>query len=75
MSLGVQGVITTGHADPQTVAAALSADNLSLMKSEVVDAHVTTTIESGRIRSVIASVDDYLMNLAIAEEICTFNSV
>jgi hypothetical protein len=75
MSFEVHGTIMTGHADPQSVAGAISADNLSLMNSEVSGEYVATSIESKRIRSVIASVDDYLMNLAIAEDLCTFNSV
>jgi hypothetical protein len=32
---------------------------------------VTTVITGTQLRSVIASVDDYLMNLAIAEETCS----
>jgi hypothetical protein len=35
---------------------------------------VTTTITGTQLRSVIASVDDYLMNLAIAEETCQYGS-
>jgi uncharacterized FlgJ-related protein len=33
--------------------------------------HVNTAIEGTQLRSVIASVDDYLMNLAIAEDACS----
>jgi len=32
---------------------------------------IITTIAGTQLRSVIASVDDYLMNLAIAEDACS----
>jgi hypothetical protein len=32
---------------------------------------VITTITGTQLRSVIASVDDYLMNLAVAEDACS----
>ena len=38
----------------------------------VEDGCVKTVIRSQNLRSVIASVDDYLMNLGIAEEICSY---
>jgi hypothetical protein len=42
------------------------------MTTGVEDGCVKTVIRSNNLRSVIASVDDYLMNLGIAEEICSY---
>jgi hypothetical protein len=36
---------------------------------------VITWIQGNSLRSVIASVDDYLMNLAVAEDLCIFSQV
>ncbi len=63
------GVIETEHENAGLIAASLSPDNLSEMKTEAVDGILRTTIRSERLRSVIASVDDYLTNLLIAEEL------
>jgi hypothetical protein len=42
------------------------------MKTEASGDVVRTTIAGIKLRSVIASVDDYLMNLAIADETCRY---
>ena len=68
----VDGAITTSHRNPDCVAKALSTDNLASMTTTAARAGVTTTIHGTKIRSVIASVDDYLMNLNIAEEGCRY---
>lgn len=67
----IRGTITTEHGDAACVAGALAPDNLSSMRTREEGGRVSTTLESGALRSVIASVDDYLMNLEIAEEICS----
>ncbi|NQS74188.1 MAG: hypothetical protein HQP72_07360 [Methanoculleus sp.] len=67
----VEGSIETPHRYPDCVAAALEPDNLALMRTYPTEGGVRAEIEGARLRSIIASVDDYLMNLAIAEEICT----
>jgi hypothetical protein len=64
----VRGLVATTHEDALSVAASLAPDNLRGMNSTAEGTRVTTTIEGSQIRSVIASVDDYLMNLAIADE-------
>ena len=64
----VRGLIATTHADALGVAASLAPDNLMGMTTTADGDRVTTVIESTQLRSVIASVDDYLMNLAIADE-------
>jgi hypothetical protein len=70
----VEGVIMTAHRNPSCVAQAIIPDNLSSMRTVATENGVKTTITSTRLRSVIASVDDYLTNLAIAEETCSFVS-
>ena len=68
----IDGVITTLHQNPACVANAIRVDNLSAMRTSVKEGAVMTTITGTKLRSVIASADDYLMNLAIAEETCRY---
>jgi hypothetical protein len=67
----VSGLITTVHTDAESVASSLAPDNLKGMTTTADGDRVTTVIHGTQIRSVIASVDDYLMNLAIADETTT----
>ena len=67
----VSALITTVHADARSVASSLAPDNLKGMTTTADGDRVTTEIHGTQIRSVIASVDDYLMNLAIAEDACS----
>ena len=62
----IVGRITTMHRNAACVAAALKPDNLNSLTTTAEDNRVTTTITGTQIRTVIASVDDYLMNLAIS---------
>lgn len=64
----ISGIITTTHANAPIVALSLVPDNLKNMITTADGDKVTTVIHGTQIRSVIASVDDYLMNLAIADE-------
>ncbi len=74
MTMRIEGIVCTPHADAGCVAEALSSDNLSNMTTTATGEFVRTEIHTDRIRSLVASVDDYLMNLAIAEEICDYVS-
>ncbi|WAI01329.1 KEOPS complex subunit Pcc1 [Methanogenium organophilum] len=74
MTMRIEGSVCTPHADAECVAEALSSDNLTNMKTTATDGMVRTDIRTDRLRSLVASVDDYLMNLAIAEEMCTYVS-
>jgi hypothetical protein len=67
----IEGTITTMHGNAGCVAAALAPDNLRSMETKAEDGRVITTITGTQLRSVIASVDDYLMNLAVAENACS----
>ena len=70
----IEGTISTIHADADCVAKALSPDNLRSMETKTEDGRVVTTITGTQLRSVIASVDDYLMNLAVAEDTCSLSA-
>jgi hypothetical protein len=72
--MAVEGIITTGHRDPERVAGSLAPDNLASMETTAGDGVVITRISGENLRSIIASVDDYLMNLAIVEDVCTCTS-
>jgi hypothetical protein len=67
----INGRITTRHGNSRCVASSLAPDNLTSMTTTAEGDCVTTVITGTQLRSVIASVDDYLMNLAMAEETCT----
>jgi len=64
----IEGRIKTLHRNAGAVASALSPDNLRSMSTTAEGDTVITVITGTQCRSVIASVDDYLMNLAIAED-------
>ncbi|MCU0632970.1 MAG: hypothetical protein MUC66_08365 [Methanolinea sp.] len=71
----IRGEIRTRHTKPGCVASALRPDNLQSMQTGAEGDMVITWIQGNSLRSVIASVDDYLMNLAVAEDLCIFSQV
>jgi hypothetical protein len=64
----ITGTITTRSDHAAGIAASVQPDNLRSMTTVADGDRVVTTITGTQLRSVIASVDDYLMNLAIAED-------
>ena len=72
--MSIAGTITTAHRDPGRIAGALAPDNLASMRTRAWDGVVVTEIGGTNLRSIIASVDDYLMNLAITEDVCRCGS-
>lgn len=48
---------------------ALSPDNLRSMESEISDERVAVRFSSEKIGSLLATVDDFLMNVKIGEEV------
>lgn len=72
--MNIQGIIRTTHHHAHCIADSVSADNLSEMKTHAEGNNVITKITSIKVRSVIASMDDYLMNLTVAEEVCEKSS-
>ncbi len=67
----INGRIVTVHRNAQCVASALTPDNLNSMTTTAEGDRVTMILAGTQIRSIIASMDDYLMNLAIAEDACS----
>lgn len=70
----IDGEILTVHRNAACVAGAIRPDNLLSMQTTAEEGRVRTVVSGTKLRSVIASVDDYLMNLAIAEELCNYGS-
>jgi hypothetical protein len=68
----IDGEILTTHRNARCVARAIKPDNLQSMHTISDGELVRTRVTGTKLRSVIASVDDYLMNLAIAEELCGY---
>jgi len=66
----ISGILTTRHTDPACVAESVRPDNTQSMDTQAEGDRVITRFETESIRTMIASVDDYLMNLGIAEEMC-----
>ncbi|MCQ1538517.1 hypothetical protein FTO68_05895 [Methanocalculus taiwanensis] len=67
------GRIRSYHASPECVAASLSPDNLQDMEMHVASGYVEMVIHGKPVGSVLATVDDYLMNLSIADTLCCEN--
>lgn len=76
--MNITGIIRTVHSSPECVATSVAADNLKEMQTRAVVEDgvgmVETVLTSTQIRSVIASVDDYLANITVAEELCRARS-
>ena len=70
----IEWIIITRHRHAGCVAGALSPDHLSAMSTIACGDEVRTRITGRKIRSLIASTDDYLMNCAIAEDLCRYAS-
>ena len=66
----IPGTIETYHKNPTCIAESLKADNMSSMTTTAQDNSVVCKISGDKLRSIVASVDDYLMNLSVAEDIC-----
>jgi len=61
--------VETTHDDATTVAAALRPDNTPSMSTDVVDDVVHTTVERETVGSLQSTVDDYVVNLTVAETV------
>jgi hypothetical protein len=66
----IEGIIKTCHAQSEFIAGSVAADNLSEMTTTAEGNYVITRFCSTKTRSVIASMDDYLMHIIVAEEVC-----
>ena len=61
--------VETTHDDAATVAAALRPDNAPSMSTDVTDDVVRTAVERGTSGSLGSTVDDYVVNLTVAETV------
>jgi len=61
--------LRTTHADPQTVAAAIRPDNTASMTTRVEGDAVVTAIARETTGGLQSSVDDYVVNLTVAETV------
>lgn len=63
-----RATIRTEHDDPATVAAALVPDNTPEMQTHVEEGSVVTTIERETTSGLRSTVDDYVRNLQVAQQ-------
>ena len=61
--------IRTAHSETATVAAAVRPDNTDSMRTTVTNGRVTTHIERDTTGGLQSSVDDYVVNLTVAETV------
>lgn len=61
--------VRTGHEDPATIAAAVAPDNTGDMQTRVKAGTILTTIERGDAGGLQSTVDDYVVNVDIAETV------
>ncbi len=61
--------IRTAHSETATVAAAVRPDNTDSMRTTVANGCVTTRIERDTTGGLQSSVDDYVVNLTVAETV------
>ena len=59
----------TRHADPATIAASISPDNTDEMDMRVEDDAVVTVIERETTGGLGSTLDDYLVNLGVADDV------
>ncbi|MBN1762502.1 MAG: hypothetical protein JW878_05430 [Methanomicrobia archaeon] len=69
MKMKIKAKITISGENAELAAIPLMHDNTDTMKTVVTEKNAVTCFESEKIGSVIASVDDYLMNAKVAEDI------
>ena len=69
MKMKLKAKITIRGENTELAAIPLMHDNTDTMKTIVTERSAVTCFESEKIGSVIASVDDYLMNAKVAEDI------
>jgi len=67
----IEGKVSTRHENAACVAAAVQTDNTSDINTVSLDGRVVTTIVGTSFSRIIATVDDYLMSLAVADEVST----
>ncbi|MDY6866245.1 MAG: KEOPS complex subunit Pcc1 [Halobacteriota archaeon] len=74
----MRGMISLSHKGRDVVAviaASLRPDNMSNMETVIKDDAIVTSIETDRLSSLISTIDDYLMNAKVAEDLCQVTEV
>jgi hypothetical protein len=66
----IRGSITFSGPHAQIVQQSLAPDNLPSMRIEKQDGEVVVHFEVDKIGTLLSTVDDYLMNAKIAEDLC-----
>jgi hypothetical protein len=64
-----RATLRTRHADAATVAAAVAPDNTDRMHTRIEDEYVVTRIERGSTGGLRSTVDDYVVNLRVADAV------
>lgn len=64
-----RATLRTTHTHPDVVAAALRPDNTDEMSTDIAGDRVVTTIERDTPDGLRSTVDDYVMNLAVATRV------
>jgi hypothetical protein len=70
----IEGMILTVHPDAACCGAAVTPDNHGMILTTLTERGLESTVSGTNLRSIIATVDDYLMNLGVAEETCLYDS-
>lgn len=65
----ITGKIISENSSAKNAASSLSPDSLGFMSVSSDGNYVVAEFEGDSLRSIIATVDDYLMNLAVLEKI------
>jgi hypothetical protein len=64
-----RATLRTELADADAIAAALAPDNTPEMSTQVEDGTVVTTIERETTGGLQSTIDDYVVNLSVAEQV------
>lgn len=65
----IRGEILTRSPDARDIHGALEPDNMGIVRAHYRDGCLVARIEAERMGSIIATVNDYLVNLRIAEQV------
>mgnify|MGYP001059972639 CR=1 FL=1 len=65
----IKGKIVLKHPKASTVASSLHPDNLPNMKMEVSEDKIVLYLAMEKIGTLIATIDDFLANVKVAEEV------
>ncbi len=68
VQMGIKAKIKLSGANAVLMAIALIPDNMNNMETVIAEKSVETHFEASKIGSLIASVDDYLMNANVARD-------